>query len=136
MPSLKKFLLAFSTIIILIGCNKDPHDVKLQKQWVANHVDNSTGDDIESTIFFVHDGTVTFARNLKNWSGEWSTDNGVLSISFENETISGSYDYKVKNNRSSPVGNGLPFEVLTLEPINIDDSLDVNQFKGEYNSLY
>jgi len=103
---------------------------------VATHIDNSTGNEIESTIFFVHDGTVTFDRNLKNWSGEWSTDNGILNIDFVNATIMGSYNYKIKSNRSNPVGNGLPFDVLTLDPINIDDSLDLNQFKGEYNSLY
>ena len=28
-----------------------PHDVNLQKQWVATHVDSNTGNEIESTIF-------------------------------------------------------------------------------------
>ncbi len=133
---LKKNIFIISIIVLTSSCNKDPQDVKLQKQWVATHFDNSTGNEIESTIFFVHDGTVTFDRNLKNWSGEWSTDNGILNIDFVNATIMGSYNYKIKSNRSNPVGNGLPFDVLTLDPINIDDSLDLNQFKGEYNSLY
>lgn len=136
MSSLKKIILVFSIIVLISSCNKDPHDIKLQKQWVATHIDNITGNEIESTIFFVNDGTVTFDRNLKNWSGKWVTDNGKLDIDFENATIMGSYNYKIKSNRANPVGNGLPFDILTLEPINIDDSLDINQFKGEYNSLY
>jgi hypothetical protein len=136
MSSLKKLVPVLSIIVLILSCNKDPQDIKLQKQWMATHIDSGSGDEIESTIFFVHDGTVTFNRSLKNWSGKWNTNNGTLSISFENETITGTYDYKVKNNRASPVGTRLPFEVLTLEPITIDDSLDLNQFKGEYNSLY
>ncbi len=133
---LKKIALITSIITLLLSCNKDPFDKRLQKQWVATHVDNSTGDEIESTIFFAHEGTVTYYRNLKSWSGEWRTDNGVLNVNFENSTINGSYDYKIKSNRANPVGNGLPFDVLTLDPITIDDSLDINKFKGEFNSLY
>ncbi len=136
LSSLKKIILVFSIIVLTLSCNKDPQDVKLQKQWVATHIDSSNGNEIESTIFSVHDGTVTFERNLKNWTGEWSTDNSTLNIDFENSTISGSYDYKIKSNRANTVGNSLPYDVLTLDPINIDDSLDLNQFKGEYNSLY
>ena len=142
LSSLKKIILVFSIIVLTLSCNKDPQDVKLQKQWVATHVDSSNGNEIESTIFFGHDGTITFQRNLKNWTGNWYTNKGELNVSFENSSINGLFDYNTTSNRGHsnssgfPVGNGLPYDQLELEPIEIDDSLLVNQFKGTYNSLY
>ena len=60
---------------------------------------------------------------------------GVLSVSFEDSTINGTYNYKVKDQNQNTTALKL-FDEIELTPIEIDDSLVVNQFSGTFNSIY
>ena len=94
-----------------------------------------TGAEITASIFFVYDGDISYSRGNLSWLGKWNTDRGVLTVSFEDSTINGTYNYKVKNQNQNTTASK-PFDELELTPIEIDDSLLVNQFLGTFSSIY
>lgn len=89
-------------------------------------------------MFFLFDGGLSFEKDFTYWTGSWSTDNGVLNISLENNTIMGSYEYEITRNGGNGSLNGVGQSAITdllLTPINIDDSLKNNNLKGIFSSL-
>ena len=71
-------------IILITCCNKDPYDKKLTRQWSKTEIDNSGTNQTVSNLLFVGNGQVSFNQNYTSWLGEWSTNNGELTLSFEN----------------------------------------------------
>ena len=135
---MKKILAIFILIILFTSCNKDPYDRNLTGEWFKNSIDPSGGLQVESTMFFLFDGGLSFEKNFTYWTGNWNTDNGVLNISLENNTIMGSYEYKITRNGGNGSINGVGQSAITdleLIPINIDDSLNDNNLKGIFSSL-
>ena len=134
-----KKILAVFILIILFSCrNKDPYDRNLTGEWFKNTTDPIGGIQVESTMFFLFDGGLSFEKNFTYWTGNWNTDNGVLNISLENNTIMGSYEYKITRNGGNGSINGVGQSAITdleLIPINIDDSLNDNNLKGIFSSL-
>jgi hypothetical protein len=123
--------------LVLLGCNKDPYDKKLTRQWAKTEIDNSGNTQTISTLIFIGDGTLYFDQDYTSWQGQWSTDDGQLNISFEQELINGSYNYKVKNKGGGGAINGVAQSAITeldLTPISIDDSLERNNIKGIFNA--
>ena len=135
---MKKVLAGFILIILFTCCNKDPYDRNLTGEWFKNTTDPIGGIQVESTMFFLFDGGLSFEKNFTYWTGNWNTDNGVLNISLENNTIMGSYEYKITRNGGNGSINGVGQSAITdleLIPINIDDSLNDNNLKGIFSSL-
>ena len=130
----RKLLIVF-VICSLISCRRYPNDSRLQGEWTTVQIDQASGAEITASIFFVYDGDISYTRGDLSWLGRWNTDRGVLTVSFEDSTINGTYDYKVKNQNQNTTASK-PFDELELTPIEIDDSLFVNQFLGTFNSLY
>tara|TARA_B110000305_G_scaffold224651_1_gene270417 strand:- start:79 stop:492 length:414 start_codon:yes stop_codon:yes gene_type:complete len=130
----RKLLIVF-IFCCLIACKRRPHDSRLQGEWTTIHVEQGSGAEITASIFFVFDGDISYSRGNISWLGTWNTDRGVLTVSFEDSTINGSYDYKIKNQSQNTTASK-PFDELELTPIEIDDSLFVNQFSGTFNSIY
>ena len=120
--------------LITFSCKRAPQDSRLPGEWVANHIDNN-GNDVLASIFFVFNGNLSYSRGHTTWLGMWSTKNGVLNLSFEDSSINGTYNYKVKR-YSQNTAASKPFDELQLETIEIDDSLYENQLTGSFNSLY
>ena len=135
---IKKILAIFILTILFTCCNKDPYDKNLPGEWFKNTTDSSGGIQIESKMFFLFDGGLSFEKDFTYWTGSWSTDNGVLNISLENNTIMGSYEYEITRNGGNGSLNGVGQSAITdllLTPINIDDSLKNNNLKGIFSSL-
>jgi len=130
----RKLLIVF-IFCCLIACKRRPHDSRLQGEWTTIHVEQGSGAEITASIFFVYDGDISYSRGNLSWLGKCDTDRGVLTVSFEDSTINGTYDYKVKNQNQNTTASK-PFDELELTPIEIDDSLFVNQFSGTFNSIY
>ena len=132
-------LIAVSFIfIVLAGCNKDPNDKRLNRQWEKTSIDNSGAIQTESAIMFVGNGQVSFERGYTSWIGEWSTNNGELNISFENGSINGTYSYNVQKKGGGNAVNGVSQSAITdlvLTPIVISDSLESNNLKGLFSSI-
>ena len=87
---------------------------------------------------FVGNGQVSFERSYTSWLGEWSTNNGELNISFENETINGTYSYNVQKKGGGNAVNGVSQSAITdleLNPVTISDSLESNNLKGLFSSI-
>ena len=133
---MKNYFLIFFTFFTLItfSCKRAPQDSRLPGEWVANQIDNN-GNNVVASIFFVFDGNLSYTRGHTTWLGKWSTKNRVLTLSFEDSSINGTYNYKVKG-QSQNSGASKPFDELQLETIEIDDSLYKNQLTGSFNSLY
>jgi hypothetical protein len=91
----RKLLIVFVSCC-LIACRRRPHDSRLQGEWTTIHIEQGSGAEITTSIFFVYDGDISYSRGNLSWLGKWNTDRGVLRVSFEDSTINGSYDYKVK----------------------------------------
>jgi len=130
----RKLLIVFVSFC-LIACRRRPHDSRLQGEWTTIHIEQGSGAEITASIFFVYDGDISYSRGKLSWLGKWNTDRGVLTVSFEDSTINGTYDYKVKNQNQNTTA-AKPFDELELNPIEIHDSLLVNQFSGTFNSIY
>ena len=130
----RKLLIVF-IFCCLIACKRRPHDSRLQGEWTTVQIEQGSGTEITASIFFVFDGDISYSRGNISWLGTWNTDRGVLTVSFEDSTINGSYDYKIKNQSQNTTASK-PFDELELTPIEIDDSLFVNQFSGTFNSIY
>ena len=111
-----------------------PQDSRLQGEWTAVQIEQGSGVEITATIFFVYDGDISYSKGNLSWLGKWNTDRGVLKVSFEDSTINGTYDYKIKNQNQNTTA-AKPFDELELNQIEIDDSLLVNQFLGTFNSV-
>jgi hypothetical protein len=125
-------------IILITCCNKDPYDKKLTRQWSKTEIDNSGTNQTVSNLLFVGNGQVSFNQNYTSWLGEWSTNNGELTLSFENGSIYGNYEYSVKNKGGGNAVNGVSQSAITdleLTPISIGDSLEANNLKGLFSSL-
>ena len=122
-------------LFTLISCRRYPQDSRLQGEWTTVQIEQGSGTEITASIFFVFDGEISYSRGNISWLGTWNTDRGVLTVSFEDSTINGSYDYKIKNQSQNTTASK-PFDELELTPIEIDDSLFVNQFSGTFNSIY
>ena len=93
---------------------------------------------IVSNLLFVGNGQVSFDQNYTSWLGEWSTNNGELTLSFENGSIYGNYEYSVKKKGGGNAVNGVSQSAITdleLTPISISDSLEANNLKGLFSSL-
>ncbi|MEK9619999.1 MAG: hypothetical protein VW078_07890 [Flavobacteriales bacterium] len=128
-------LLILFILCCLIVCRRKPHDSRLQGEWTTVQIEQVSGAEITASIFFVFDGDISYTRGNLSWYGKWNTDRGVLTVSFEDSTINGTYDYKVKNQNQNTTA-AKPFDELELTPIEIHDSLLVNQFLGTFNSIY
>ena len=135
MKKLKKKLLIIFIFYSLIACRRKPHDSRLQGEWTTVQIEQGSGAEITASIFFVYDGDISYTRGNLSWLGKWNTDRGVLTVSFEDSTINGTYDYKVKNQNQNTTASK-PFDELELTPIEIHDSLLENQFSGAFNSIY
>ena len=138
LTKLKKYktkLLIVFAFCCLIACRRRPHDSRLQGEWTTTQIEQGSGAEITASIFFVYDGEISYTRGNLSWFGKWNTDRGVLTVSFEDSTINGNYDYKVKNQNQNTTASK-PFDELELTPIEIHDSLMVNQFSGTFNSIY
>jgi hypothetical protein len=136
--TVKKFnrkLLIVLAFCCLIACRRRPHDSRLQGEWITTHIEQGSGAEITASIFFVYDGDISYTIGNLSWFGNWNTDRGVLIVSFEDSTINGTYDYKVKNQNQNTTASK-PFDELELTPIEIHDSLMVNQLSGTFNSIY
>lgn len=135
---MKKIFPIFILVILFTNCNKDPYDKNLTGEWFKNTTDSNGTIQRESTLFFLFDGGLSFEKNFTYWTGNWSTDNGVLNISLENNTIMGSYEYEITRNGGNGSLNGVGQSAITdleLKSINIDDSLKNNNLKGIFSSL-
>ena len=130
----RKLLIVF-VFCSLIACRRYPNDSRLQGEWTTIQIEQGTGAEITASIFFVYDGDISYSRGNLSWLGKWNTDRGVLTVSFEDSTINGTYNYKVKNQNQNTTASK-PFDELELTPIEIDDSLLVNQFSGTFSSIY
>ena len=119
----------------LIACRRRPYDSRLQGEWTTIKIEQVSGAEITASIFFVYDGDISYTRGNLSWLGKWNTDRGILTVSFEDSTINGTYDYKVKTQNQNTAAS-YPFDELELNPIEIHDSLLVNQFSGTFNSIY
>ena len=135
MKKLNRFISIILILFTLISCRRYPQDSRLQGEWTTVHIEQGSGTEITASIFFVFDGEISYSRGNISWLGTWNTDRGVLTVSFEDSTINGSYDYKIKNQSQNTTASK-PFDELELTPIEIDDSLFVNQFSGTFNSIY
>ena len=135
MKKLNRFISIILILFTLISCRRYPQDSRLQGEWTTVQIDQGSGTEITASIFFVFDGDISYSRGNISWLGTWNTDRGVLTVSFEDSTINGSYDYKIKNQSQNTTASK-PFDELELRPIQIDDSLFVNQFSGTFNSIY
>jgi hypothetical protein len=135
LKKLKKKLLIIFIFYSLIACRRKPHDSRLQGEWTTVQIEQGSGAEITASIFFVYDGDISYTRGNLSWLGKWNTDRGVLTVSFEDSTINGTYDYKVKNQNQNTTASK-PFDELELTPIEIHDSLLENQFSGAFNSIY
>ena len=135
LKKLNRKLLIIFIFCGLISCRRYHNDSRLQGEWTTVQIDQASGAEITASIFFVYDGDISYTRGNLSWLGKWNTDRGVLTVSFEDSTINGTYDYKVKNQNQNTTASK-PFDELELTPIEIDDSLFVNQFLGTFNSLY
>ena len=135
MKKLNRFISIILILFTLISCRRYPQDSRLQGEWTTVQIDQGSGTEITASIFFVFDGDISYSRGNISWLGTWNTDRGVLTVSFEDSTINGSYDYKIKNQSQNTTASK-PFDELELTPIEIDDSLFVNQFSGTFNSIY
>jgi hypothetical protein len=130
----KRKLLIVFIFCCLLACRRRPNDSRLQGEWTTIHIEQGSGAEITTSIFFVYDGDISYSRGNLSWLGKWNTDRGVLRVSFEDSTINGTYDYKVKNQNQNTTASK-PFDELELNPIEIYDSLLVNQFSGTLNSI-
>ena len=135
MKKLNRKLLIVLVCCCLLACRRRPNDSRLQGVWTTIQIEQGSGAEITASIFFVYDGDISYSRGNLSWLGKWNTDRGVLTVSFEDSTINGTYDYKVKNQNQNTTASK-PFDELELTPIEIDDSLFVNQFSGTFNSIY
>ena len=135
MKKLNRKLLIIFIFCGLISCRRYPIDSRLQGEWTTVQIDQASGAEITASIFFVYDGDISYTRGNLFWLGKWNTDRGVLTVSFEDSTINGTYDYKVKNQNQNTTASK-PFDELELNSIEIHDSLLVNQFSGTFNSIY
>jgi|TARA_B110000879_G_scaffold67942_1_gene95172 hypothetical protein len=135
MKKLNRFISIILILFTLISCRRYPQDSRLQGEWTTVQIEQGSGTEITASIFFVFDGDISYSRGNISWLGTWNTDRGVLTVSFEDSTINGSYDYKIKNQSQNTTASK-PFDELELTPIEIDDSLFVNQFSGTFNSIY
>ena len=135
MKKLNRFISIILILFTLISCRRYPQDSRLQGEWTTVQIEQGSGTEITASIFFVFDGEISYSRGNISWLGTWNTDRGVLTVSFEDSTINGSYDYKIKNQSQNTTASK-PFDELELTPIEIDDSLFVNQFSGTFNSIY
>jgi hypothetical protein len=135
MKKLNRFISIILILFTLISCRRYPQDSRLQGEWTTVQIEQGSGTEITASIFFVFDGDISYSRGNISWLGTWNTDRGVLTVSFEDSTINGSYDYKIKNQSQNTTASK-PFDELELRPIQIDDSLFVNQFSGTFNSIY
>ena len=135
MKKYKRKLLIVLVFCCLIACRRRPHDSRLQGEWTTTQIEQGSGAEITASIFFVYDGDISYTRGNLSWFGNWNTDSGVLTVSFEDSTINGTYDYKVKNQNQNTAASK-PFDELELNSIEIHDSLLVNQFSGTFNSIY
>lgn len=135
MKKLNRFFSIILILFTLISCRRYPQDSRLQGEWTTVQIEQGSGTEITASIFFVFDGEISYSRGNISWLGTWNTDRGVLTVSFEDSTINGSYDYKIKNQSQNTTASK-PFDELELTPIEIDDSLFVNQFSGTFNSIY
>lgn len=134
---MKKTVSLLYIFIFFLGCNKDPYDKKLTRQWSKTEIDNNGNTQTISTLIFIGNGTLYFDQDYTSWEGQWNTDNGQLNVSFQQELINGSYNYKVKNRGGGGAINGVAQSAITeldLTPISIDDSLEINNVKGIFNS--
>ena len=132
---LNRKLLIVLAFCCLIACRRRPHDSRLQGEWITTHIEQGSGAEITASIFFVYDGDISYTIGNLSWFGKWNTDRGVLAVSFEDSIINGTYDYKVKNQNQNTTASK-PFDELELTPIEIHDSLLVNQLSGTFNSIY
>lgn len=135
---LKKIISILFICFILLGCNKDPYDKKLTRKWSKTEIDNNGNSQIVADLLFVGNGQVSFDRNYTSWLGEWNTDNGELTLSFENGSIFGVYEYHVKKKGGGNAVNGVSQSAITdleLNPVTISDSLEANNLKGLFSSL-
>jgi hypothetical protein len=110
----------------------------LTRQWSKTEIDNSGTNQTVSNLLFVGNGQVSFNQNYTSWLGEWSTNNGELTLSFENGSIYGNYEYSVKNKGGGNAVNGVSQSAITdleLTPVSIGDSLEANNLKGLFSSL-
>ena len=135
MKKLNRFISIILILFTFISCRRYPQDSRLQGEWTTVQIEQGSGTEITASIFFVFDGDISYSRGNISWLGTWNTDRGVLTVSFEDSTINGSYDYKIKNQSQNTTASK-PFDELELTPIEIDDSLFVNQFSGTFNSIY
>lgn len=135
MKKLNRFFSIILILFTLISCRRYPQDSRLQGEWTTVQIEQGSGTEITASIFFVFDGEISYSRGNISWLGTWNTDRGVLTVSFEDSTINGSYDYKIKNQSQNTTASK-PFDELELTPIEIDDSLFVNQLSGTFNSIY
>ena len=131
----KRKLLIVLVFCCLIACRRRTHDSRLQGEWTTTQIEQGSGAEITASIFFVYNGDISYTRGNLSWFGNWNTDSGVLTVSFEDSTINGTYDYKVKNQNQNTAASK-PFDELELNSIEIHDSLLVNQFSGTFNSIY
>ena len=69
----------------------------MQVEWATIQIEQGSGAEITASIFFVYDGDISYSRGNLSWFGNWNTDRVVLTVSFEDSTINGTYDYKVKD---------------------------------------
>ena len=128
-------LLIVLVFFFLNTCRRHPNDSRLKGEWTTVQIDQVSGTEISASIFFVYNGDISYKRGNFSWLGKWDTDRGVLTVSFEDSSINGTYDYKVKTQNQNTTSSQ-PFDELKLTPIEIDDSLLINQFLGTFNSLY
>jgi|TARA_B110001452_G_scaffold17984_1_gene14661 hypothetical protein len=135
LKKLNRKLLIVLLFCCLLACRRSPNDSRLQGDWTTIQIEQVSGAEITASIFFVYDGDISYSRGNLSWFGKWNTDRGVLTVSFEDSTINGTYDYKV-NNQNQNTTASKPFDELELTPIEIDDSLFFNQFLGTFNSVY
>jgi hypothetical protein len=135
MKKLNRKLLIVLVCCCLLACRRRPNDSRLQGEWTTIQIEQVSGAEITASIFFVYDGDISYTRGNLSWFGKWNTDRGVLTVSFEDSTIYGTYDYKIRNQNQNTTA-AKPFDELELNPIEIHDSLLVNQFSGTFNSIY
>jgi len=120
---------------MIISCRKkDPHDSRLQGEWSSTQTDSISGIQSEANLFFLFDGNLSYDKSFVSWSGEWSTDNGTLILSFENGSINGTYNYEI-NKKGGVNSVSYAFSELELSPIELDDSLSNNPIHGTYMKL-
>ena len=97
MKTLNRILLIVLVFCCIISCRRRPQDSRLQGEWTTVQIKQGVGVEITATIFFVYDGDISYSSGNLSWIGRWNTERGVPKVSFEDSTINGTYDYKIKN---------------------------------------